>query len=88
MEDWELESIKDDAKSWKKFINEVVEQDDKKHRLCEIDEIVVTCPWCDGTGTDGHDRSYPPNPYVCQICDGSGKVKVKSYGERKEELGG
>jgi len=79
MEDWEidLEEAKYDAGEWKKFIGEVCEQDDKKHRLCETDKIVVTCFWCKGSGHDGHDREYPPNPYVCQICDGSGRVEIK-----------
>lgn len=33
------------------------------------------CPECDGTGvSDEHDRSVPPNHYVCEKCGGSGKV--------------
>ncbi len=34
----------------------------------------VTCEYCGGTGADGFDRCYPPNPYVCDKCDGKGKV--------------
>ena len=48
-------------------------------------KIIVSCPWCDGTGEDGNDREVPPNSYVCQICDGSGKVKIKPYGTREKK---
>ncbi len=30
------------------------------------------CPDCDGSGFSGHDRCDPPNPYVCENCDGKG----------------
>lgn len=33
------------------------------------------CSHCRGTGEDGHDRCHPPNPYICEKCDGSGKIK-------------
>jgi uncharacterized hydantoinase/oxoprolinase family protein len=35
---------------------------------------MINCPNCLGTGTDGTDRSVPPNPYICEKCDGSGKI--------------
>jgi len=47
---------------------------------------VITCPWCKGSGEDGHDRCFPPNPYVCRVCDGEGKVAlVPSSGYPKIE---
>lgn len=32
------------------------------------------CPRCDGSGIDGYDREYPPNPYICDMCKGAGKL--------------
>ena len=26
------------------------------------------CPICKGPADNGHDREYPPNPYVCTRC--------------------
>lgn len=34
----------------------------------------MKCQICNGTGKDGFDRCYPPNPYICRFCDGSGEV--------------
>lgn len=38
------------------------------------------CPECNGTGEDGHDREYPPNPYVCETCNGTGKQPTNKDG--------
>jgi len=38
----------------------------------------VTCEYCSGSGHDGFDRSYPPNPYICGECDGKGKVSPET----------
>ena len=27
------------------------------------------CPECGGENDRGHDRCYPPNPYLCSKCD-------------------
>lgn len=27
------------------------------------------CPLCGGVADNGHDREYPPNPYVCTKCE-------------------
>ena len=27
-----------------------------------------TCPNCGGEADQGHDREYPPNPYLCSKC--------------------
>ena len=35
------------------------------------------CPDCEGTGKDGHDRCDPPNWYICEKCNGTGKVAIK-----------
>jgi len=85
MDEFELESIQDDAEEWKKFIGELLDQDDKKNRFFKIDRIVVSCPMCGGSGYTGHDREYPPNPYICRICDGSGKVEIKPFKDKKNE---
>ena len=29
---------------------------------------VTKCPICDGPADNGHDREYPPNPYICTQC--------------------
>ena len=29
---------------------------------------VYICPSCGGPADNGHDREYPPNPYVCKTC--------------------
>lgn len=42
------------------------------YKLKKKDSKVAVCPNCKGTGRDGHDRCYPPNWYVCEICKGSG----------------
>lgn len=31
------------------------------------------CERCSGTGCDGYDRCDPPNPYICEDCNGTGK---------------
>jgi len=38
----------------------------------------VTCEYCGGSGDDGFDRCYPPNPYICGKCDGKGKVSPET----------
>jgi DnaJ-class molecular chaperone len=75
-EDWEIEALEEDAKTHRSFMSELCDQIDKVYRTCEQEDIVVTCPWCDGEGTDGYDRSFPPNKYICQVCGGSGQVKL------------
>ena len=35
---------------------------------------MVKCKYCNGTGSDGQDRCYPPNDYICYVCNGSGKI--------------
>jgi hypothetical protein len=40
---------------------------------------LIKCPWCEGSGEDGHDRCYPPNPYLCYICNGTGRVSMKRW---------
>lgn len=36
----------------------------------------TVCPHCRGTGKDGHDRCDPPNWYICENCDGSGRTAL------------
>jgi DnaJ-class molecular chaperone len=36
------------------------------------------CKYCEGTGFEGYDRSYPPNPYICEHCGGSGILNKKN----------
>lgn len=40
-----------------------------------MDELLVKCDNCDGTGKDGHDRSCPPDWYICEKCKGTGKSR-------------
>jgi len=30
---------------------------------------IGVCPECGGPADNGHDRCYPPNPYVCTKCE-------------------
>ena len=41
-----------------------------------IREIIETreCKNCRGTGRDGHDRCDPPSWYICEKCEGKGKI--------------
>lgn len=34
----------------------------------------IKCDYCNGTGHDGFDRMYPPNYYVCGVCNGEGTI--------------
>lgn len=36
-----------------------------------------SCPQCGGSGEDGFDRCHPPNPYICDLCQGSGLVFIR-----------
>ncbi len=44
----------------------------QKGLLTEPDEKpnLSTCPGCDGVADNGHNRSYPPEPYYCTKCEG------------------
>ena len=44
------------------------------------------CANCDGTGIDGYDRCYPPNPYVCQRCDGTGEIECATCEDLRSEV--
>ena len=61
----------------KKMIGEILDYQNRIFQGRE-EKIIVTCPICDGTGFEGHDRSVPPCPYICYLCDGHGKVEIKS----------
>lgn len=40
-----------------------------------MEDKMVKCPCCDGSGINGYDRSYPdPNPYVCELCGGEKEI--------------
>ena len=32
-------------------------------------DYLSRCPMCGGPADNGHDRGYPPNPYVCTKCE-------------------
>lgn len=36
----------------------------------QVSDIVdlSVCPQCGGPADNGHDREYPPNPYLCRSC--------------------
>lgn len=36
------------------------------------DQDLTKCPNCGGIADNGHDRCFPPNPYYCTKCDGTG----------------
>lgn len=46
-----------------------IKPDDLPRSVLLID--ASTCPNCGGTADNGHDRSYPPNPYHCTKCEAS-----------------
>lgn len=52
----------------KQHIINIMQEDEKLKLYSEV----AVCPQCNGTGIDGHDGCYPPNWYVCEICNGSG----------------
>ena len=64
------------AKLWYDFSGRLNKQRTAKYFDGETDRLVVTCPACNGSGEDGQDRCLPPNPYVCEVCDGYGKVEI------------
>ena len=71
------EDVCEDAMRWKKMMKELYESSERVFTEHSEMNVSITCPWCEGTGHDGHDRCDPPNPYTCQICGGSGKVVIK-----------
>lgn len=46
----------------------------KEHRNEFRAHDILICKNCRGTGHDGHDRCYPPNPYICEKCSGKGFI--------------
>ena len=42
---------------------------------------VTKCPVCGGSADNGHDREYPPNPYVCTKCE-SGALAAQNAAGR------
>ena len=38
------------------------------HYLRDEKPNINMCPLCGGPADNGHDREYPPNPYVCTVC--------------------
>lgn len=44
-----------------------------------MSDEMVKCPHCEGTGTDGHDRCYPPNDIICRVCDGDKTITGERY---------
>jgi hypothetical protein len=85
MELEDLEVVFYDAKHWRKLMRDLCEQVDKKTRLCEVEVVTIQCPYCEGTGFDGYDRSIPPNPYICQLCDGEKKIEIRPKGKENED---
>jgi len=75
------EDVCADAVKYRKMMNELCESSERVFTEHSEENISMTCPWCDGDGTDGHDRCDPPNPYTCQFCDGSGKVILTPGGD-------
>ena len=76
MTDLDIESLKFDAEEARRLRSDLCDAVDKRFRLCETDKLVITCPWCGGSGSDGHDRSMPVSYYVCDVCKGSGRVEL------------
>lgn len=45
---------------------------------------LTKCPRCGGEADNGHDRSFPPNPYYCKKCqDEVDTENVKRWNEGK-----
>lgn len=40
-----------------------------KKKKKAIKNYLSVCPLCKGDADNGHDREYPPNPYLCTKCD-------------------
>lgn len=64
------------ARLWSNLRNEMSAESEAKFKSGSTDRVIITCPACGGDGSQGHDRCMPPNPYVCQICDGSRNVEL------------
>jgi len=75
--DIETEVTEDEVKEeWEK-LKKVVSDKYKESALDKEIEQGEKCPDCEGTGKDGHDRCDPPNWYICEKCNGTGKVAIK-----------
>jgi len=35
----------------------------------DLKRDLSTCPNCGGPADNGHDREFPPNPYLCTKCE-------------------
>ena len=76
-----------DAAHYQKMIDEVLECLEKRHGNLQ-EKIIITCPMCEGEGCDGHDRCVPPNPYICEVCNGYGKIELRPIGTIDEYIKG
>ena len=83
LSDVDPEETIEDSKNFQLLIGEIMEQREKINQG-ESEQIEVTCPWCRGTGKEGHDRCMPPNPYVCEVCGGYGKVLLSKIDSKED----
>jgi len=72
----DIETLREDHKNWMRLISDIADALELKDTTIDTEDIVIKCPWCNGSGKDGHDRSVPPNSYICVLCNGSGRVEI------------
>ena len=76
--------ILEDHNEWRRDRNVPNSQPETKpKKLGEAIDVIVNnrekivCKSCDGYGTSGHDRSDPPNWYMCVECNESGFERIE-----------
>jgi len=72
----EADQLIEDAESYNSIKDQMFECMNMSTRASGFPdtEIVIDCLMCEGTGEDGHDRCFPPNPYLCDFCEGTGSL--------------
>ena len=45
----------------------------------EADPDLAKCPRCGGPADNGHDREFPPNPYLCTKCHAALEADSQAY---------
>lgn len=55
--------------------------DDLLEHLDQMEQDLSKCPTCGGPADNGHDRSYPPSPYICTKCERKQRKKDRELRE-------
>jgi hypothetical protein len=79
-----IDDLIDDAEDFQKITSQMIDCKNQIHEGDFDKKIVITCPICEGSGHEGFDREDPPNPYVCQYCDGEKELSLSPH--KKKEM--